>query len=368
MKILLLTDRMDVGGAETHVATLARGLQKEGIDVAVQSTGGRLADELRDEGIEQYALPPLRRSLWSLIRARSAIRRVAESGGFDLLHAHARLPALLLRGCEKWKGHPIPAVTAHAVFRSGILLERVCYWGRGTVAVSEDLRAHLCDQFGVPAETVTVIPNGIDCERFSPPDSPPSPHSILFASRLDADCSLGAELLCDVAPALAEIYPDLQITLAGGGNVLPYFFGRAEQINRGRKEPLIRTLGSVSDMPSLLRKNRIFVGVSRAAMEAAACGCAVLLCGNEGYAGVLSPSNPAQACSNFCGRGAQTPSAELLLAELSRLLGQEELIDSLGRSARSWMLSHFDAERSVAQTCAFYRRLLFQRSLREVTA
>ncbi len=368
MKVLLITDHMDVGGAETHVATLARGLRKMGVGVEVQSMGGRLADELACEGIPQRELPTLGKSLFSLLRARSAIRRVAELGEFDLLHAHARLPAFLIRGCENWNSHPIPAVTAHAAYQSGLFLSSACYWGRGTIAVSEDLRAHLCDSFRVPAETITVIPNGIDCERFSPPADPPHPHSVLFASRLDGDCSLGAELLCDVAPALAERYPDLQITLAGGGDLLPYFFARAERINRGREKPLIRTQGSVSDMPSLLRENRVFVGVSRAAMEAAASGCAVLLCGNEGYGGELTPKTPTQALSNFCGRGSPKPTAERLLEDLIALLDNEERTLESGTRARSWMVSRFGAEHVLADTLAFYRRLLSQKLLREVTA
>ena len=31
---------------------------------------------------------------------------------------------------------------------------------------------------------------------------------IVFVSRLDADCSLGAMALCKIAPRLAEKYPD----------------------------------------------------------------------------------------------------------------------------------------------------------------
>lgn len=368
MKILLWTDRMDVGGAETHVATLARGLDRIGMKVALLSSGGELADRLAREGICVHTIPPPKRTIFSLMRTRSAVHRLVEAQGFDVLHAHARLPAFLLRGCERWRGNPLPAVTIHAAFHSSELTERIFYWGRGTVAVSEDLRAHLCDRFDVPAETVTVIPNGIDCSVFSPSDVPPPPHSVLFASRLDADCSLGAELLCEIAPALAEIYSDLQITIAGGGALLPYFFARAERINRGRPRPLIRTVGGISDMPALLRQNRVFVGVSRAAMEAAACGCAVLLCGNEGYGGLLSPRAPEQALSNFCARGASPASAELLLAELSHLLSSESAVTKAAENGRNWITERFSAERMVTETCGFYRRLLLLKRPREVQA
>ena len=57
MKVLLLTDRMGRGGAETHVASLARALQKMHVEVAVASLGGSLADELEREGIPQIRQP-----------------------------------------------------------------------------------------------------------------------------------------------------------------------------------------------------------------------------------------------------------------------------------------------------------------------
>ena len=54
MKILLLTDKMDIGGAETHVFSLARELHRAGNRVAVASSGGALALSL---GLPHYTLP-----------------------------------------------------------------------------------------------------------------------------------------------------------------------------------------------------------------------------------------------------------------------------------------------------------------------
>lgn len=360
MKPLLITDGMDIGGAQTHIATLARGLKKRGLGVAVLSAGGREAEALRADGIEQYTIPFFNRSPVDVLRARRAIRRIAREGAFDVLHAHARYPASLLRGCERWDGNPQCVVTAHAAFSVSPFLRTLCYWGTHTVAVSEDLRARLFDCFNVPAEAITVIPNGIDRTRFYPPekDALPSLRRVLFASRLDEDCSLGAELLCNVAPALAEKYPDLQITIAGGGTLLPYFFDRAAQINRGRSTPLLRTVGSVSDMPSLLRANRVFVGVSRAAMEAAACGCAVILLGNEGSEGLLTPEDPTPALSNFCCRGAPMPTADRLFSELDALLASEPDLRVKALSGRKWIEEAFDAERTTEATVALYQKIL----------
>ena len=46
MKILIATDGMDIGGAETHVFTLINELKRRGIDVTLISAGGPYADIL----------------------------------------------------------------------------------------------------------------------------------------------------------------------------------------------------------------------------------------------------------------------------------------------------------------------------------
>ena len=46
MKILMLIDSLGVGGAETHVETLAQDLATLGCEVVVASSGGAIADKL----------------------------------------------------------------------------------------------------------------------------------------------------------------------------------------------------------------------------------------------------------------------------------------------------------------------------------
>ena len=101
MKVLLLTDHMDAGGAETHIAHLALGLQAAGVDVTLASCGGRLARALEKQGIPQRVLGLSGRNPLLLLAARRALRRMVIKEGFEILHAHARIPALLLRGSHR---------------------------------------------------------------------------------------------------------------------------------------------------------------------------------------------------------------------------------------------------------------------------
>ena len=407
MRILLVTEGMERGGAETHVAALARGLRDAGDEVEVLSAGGREAERLLREGVGQNCVPFCRTPVGA-VKSILAMRRVLTRGGYDVLHAHARYPAFLLRVAAFGRRTPI-AVTAHARFRHGPLLRRVCFWGDFTVAVSEDIRCDLLRFCRLAQDRVLVIPNGIDVHRFSPTRteeesidvhaffptrteekstdahdfSPPQAEEestdarplssfseeknaaplkgalcVGFASRMDADCSRGAELLCAIAPRLARRYPRLRITLAGGGGELEKIRALAQKANADVGREVVRAVGWVEDMAAFWRAQEVCVAVSRAAMEGAATGCAVLLCGNEGYLGPLCKENAERALeSNFCCRGEESATAERLLGDLLPLLSDAALRARIAREGRAFVLARLSLDAMVEQTRALYRRL-----------
>ena len=355
MKILLLTDRMGTGGAETHIAQLALGLTEMGNAVSILSSGGVLADELEWQGIRQYRTLPMTRSPFRILSLRRYVRRLIKREHFDILHAHARIAALLIRGCEAYGAAPI--VTAHAHFHSNPLLSRICFWGRYTVAVSEDLRAYLRSTYRVDAERIRVIPNGIDLKKFRPRQEERPQSRILFASRMDRDCSLGAELLCRLAPRLSAMHPDLTITVAGGGNDTDRIARLAEEVNQSVGKEIVSLVGWVQDMPSLLAKHDLFVGVSRAAIEASASGCAVILCGNEGYSGILTRESADDAMiGNFCARGCPAPTAERLESDLCRLLSDPDHKRQIAEEASAIVRQRLGSDRMCRETLTLYHR------------
>ncbi|MEA4848881.1 MAG: glycosyltransferase, partial [Clostridiaceae bacterium] len=55
--ILITTMRLDIGGAETHIVELAKGLSRAGFNVIVASAGGVYEKELERSGIKVYHVP-----------------------------------------------------------------------------------------------------------------------------------------------------------------------------------------------------------------------------------------------------------------------------------------------------------------------
>ncbi|MBQ7336846.1 MAG: glycosyltransferase [Clostridia bacterium] len=396
MNILMLIDALQLGGAETHVVTLARAMAARGEKVTVLSGGGELESTLRQAGIAHYRFPASLRTPLGLVRGATYLHSLLKAEHFDVLHAHTRRCALLLRtvrsaarSCVWQDGAPLPAtyrrrgllramaplrvVTAHAMFRPRF--RRLSYWGECTISVSEDIRDHLLCRFGGQAghRSVAVIGNGVVlCDRaHTAQKEDAGVFSIVFASRLDADCSRVAELLLRISPALAKAAKAagraLRLCILGGGGEYGHLCQLREQILAAHPSTLqgeqITLMGSVADPARYFGAAQVFVGVSRAALEALGCGCRVILAGNEGYGGILTPDNFAYfARSNFCCRGEREGSETALLADLQQLMVEDatrshDICCALGQLLRQ----HYDIRVVAQQTLRLYARALAQK-------
>lgn len=364
MKLLLLTSSLGCGGAETHICTLAKELTLRGHRVTVVSSGGALVKNLTEGGISHRTLPLARKNPFSLLYARVGLYRLLKKERFDLVHAHARIPAYLVATAAKKMNIPM-VTTIHARFRGGYLRRRLSRWGEYSIAVSEDLKHHLCTVFGVPSDHVSVIPNGIDTRRFCPDATATSKDSfrLLFVSRLDRDCSRAAFLLCRMAKELRARFPALEIQIAGGGESLRALRRIADRINEEVGVPLIRLLGFVEDLRPFYRAADGVVGVSRVALEAISCGTPVVLAGNEGMLGLASGHTLRRAsASNFCCRNASPLTEKALRREILRLLSLSPAQRSeLGATLSEYIRDRHDLSVITERTEAFYGQVLLRR-------
>ena len=164
MKILMLIDSLDVGGAESHVETLADGLSALGCEVAVASAWGKTAEKMVKNDIKWLPLPSFCSKMMpnpiKIIQIKNLIDRYSKEQAPDIVHAHTRMTALLARpACKKRK---IPLVTtAHALFSMKFPKNLLSTWGDATICVSEDIAHHLQKHSPTPPQNVKIIRNGI---------------------------------------------------------------------------------------------------------------------------------------------------------------------------------------------------------------
>lgn len=361
MKILLLCDDMECGGAQTHVCELARQLLRRGHEVCVASGGGRLAEEIEREGVRQEMLDTAHRSPASLLRARRRLRELIGEG-FDLVHAHTRMSAFLASPICASLGVCM-VTTVHARFSTGNLKGRLSRWGDGAVAVSDDLYFYMLENAPhLSPESLFIIKNGIDTEVFSPAkiaDGEGRGRRLLFLSRLDADCSSLAYSLCRIAERLYRKYPDVRIVIGGGGSEYARICELADELEGRLGVRVVEPCGRVCDTPEFFRSGDAFIGVSRAALEAMACGLPTIIAGDEGFIGIADEKNIRRgAYGNFCCRGERKADDGALFFEISRLFDMpRKQRDALGEYSRRYVCRHHSAERMAELTERAYLRI-----------
>ena len=351
----MIIDRMDCGGAETHVLELASGLVARGHRVCVVSSGGRLERELLRRGVFHVRMSISKaRAMFSIGR----ICRLARRGNFDIIHSHSRVASFIADIVSSRTGVRL-VTTVHAKFSVSWLKRKFSRWGSRSIAVSEDLGDYLSRGYGIAKENVSVIPNGVDSSRFYPDVcARQSRTRIVFLSRLDAECSSGAFLLCEIAKRICDDFGRVEIVIGGGGDAFERVRACAARANSSIGFECVKVTGQVEDVPSFLRGADIFVGVSRAAIEASFCGASVVLCGDEGFLGALDEDGFLTALgSNFCARGQKRANAELLYAEIAKLLRTDiSAREKNAERVRELMLGACDIGATVERTVEFYRQ------------
>ncbi len=354
MKILLLTSSLDCGGVESHILTLAVYLCRDGHDVIVASSGGRTVKKLEKKGIKHFFIPLKGKNVFNIFSAQKILMRLIRDEAIDIVHAHSR-PACFIAdiACKKLK---IPfAATVHAKFSTPWIYRKLSRWGNITIAVSEDLRYYVCESYGISSENTRVVTNGVDTEEFFISNETLSNSPVIvFSSRLDKDCSDVAFMLCSLYGKIKESFPKARIYICGGGDAY------SELSSASCDKPDIRLLGNVENMGEVLRKASVFVGVSRAAMEAMACGVPVILGGNEGFLGLLKEERELDyaALENFCCRGEGKLDEGKLFSAISDCLSMSEAQRSyIGKRMSRYIIDNHSAEEMAKKTVNIYKEI-----------
>ncbi|MCL5045747.1 MAG: glycosyltransferase [Actinobacteria bacterium] len=365
--VMLAAMSLDLGGAETHVVSLSRELKRRGAKVMVASSGGRLVGELEKSGIPHHRVPLNSRAPWRIWAGAAAVRRIIREEGVDLVHAHARIPAFV--GELVRAGTPM-VTTYHGVYDASFPLRFFSRWGDRVIAVSEDVKAHLVRNLGVPDRLIRVIPNGIDTDLFSPEadydevlkhfgvdDEGPR---VVHLGRLSGPFAEAPLALVRATPQLADKFPGLTVWIVGDGDRFEEVSGAAESANGLIGRRVLIVPGMRVDAPAFFALATVAVGVARVAVEAMACACPVIIAGEGGYRGILSPDRFRElSLANFTARGSgESVDPSALVRDADTLLRDEALRRRLGGAGREYVLKYMSIERMTDEIVEVYRQIL----------
>ncbi len=370
MNILLVTMSMEIGGAETHILELCRELLSRGHKITLVSRGGVYADEAEKAGAHVVSLPLHKKDPGSVLRSWRGLARLIREGSFDIVHSHARIPSFILGMMNRLVllpgGVRFRFVTsAHLDFVVNPLWRRISMWGERVMAVSDDIREYLIREYNYPAGRIYTTINGIDERKFSPDvdfsgvlakhglDS--AHRRLVYMSRLDEDRVAPAFEIIKAAPRLHERYPDLDIIIVGDGSCRNEVFAQAEAANEKCGTNVVHCTGGVSNVNEYCACADVFVGVSRSALEAMACGKAVILAGGQGAMGIFDESKADAAYeTNFCCRGYDCADDRVLFEQISTLMDDENQRSRLGRFNRDFVHRHYTVTRMADDYLQMY--------------
>ena len=364
-KILVAIMQMEIGGAETHVLELSKALQRKGMRVYVASNGGAYEPELEACGVVHYKVPLHNKQPFNIFLAYRALKRIIKEHDIRLVHGHARIPNFLCGFLQRRLNFRF-VTSAHWVFTTKFPYNLLSDWGEKSLAVSDDIKEYLIENYKVPTDDISITVNGIDTDKFSPDTKPVDIDCeeefprIMSLSRLDTDRSLPGHLLIDSAPELFKRYPNMAIYIVGDGNDFENLRVKATAANKMFGREVIKMPGAQVNVSHWMALTDIFVGSSRSLLEAMAIGKSVVAAGDEGYLGVLTEENlPIALATNFTFRGCELSTSEKLIDNIITILNKsEQERDKMGKLAREIVMANYSVDRMADDAMEVYSKVL----------
>lgn len=158
MKIIEILPELDIGGVERHVIDLSNELACRGHDVLVISAGGKMQSQLSDK-VRHVNLPVHKKNPFLGWLCSHRIACIAHREGYQIIHAHSRVPAWIARWAAKTACIPY-IVTAHVDFGNKSPWIYAPYRDAACViCVSEAVREGMKNCF---YDNTVVVLNGLD--------------------------------------------------------------------------------------------------------------------------------------------------------------------------------------------------------------
>jgi len=363
IRVLHVIPELPVGGAETLIFHMARGLDRQRFapTVCVLGEPGPMGQEMGASGIELVALRRFRRAGRSL-RVLPPLTRLLRERGVGIVHTHlyhgntyGRLAAILART-------PVIVASVHNVYER-VKAHRA--WvnralARRTDAIlagSEAVRADILRWDGVPRTQVHVLPYGIDPEPYlilpDPVESrktlglPPDVRVIGTVGRLETQ--KGHDLLLRSLADLRSEGCDAVLLLVGEGRERTRLSALAAELGLGDR---LQFLGTRRDLPVLFAAMDVFAFPSRwegtplALIAAMAAGLPVVATPVGGIPDVLK--------DGATGRLVPVDNVPALTEALRATLRDAATSRTLGAAAREHVLAHCSVTAMLHELEALY--------------
>lgn len=365
-----------IGGAERQAEKLAQALVRAGVSVtlltprldpdspAVESVEGvrierfPLIDLARRYPLPGIAVVNLPYILWQVYRAVRP--RLA---GCICLHTYlASLQTVGAALAARLAGVPVLCKAAVADQRSDLGEIEKTGWSGGLVAwlarrtidtwvATTGAVADALGRAGVPPARIERIPNGVDYPAIPPMRPPAAARRFLYLGRLSTNTQRDVPTLIAAFDRLAQTYPEVELALVGGGDLLESTRGLAALCAARHR---IHLPGFADPEPWLAWAD-VFVlpsrkeGLSNALLEAMAAGLACIA--ND------IPPNREVLADGAAGVLVPVGDVDRLYASLQRMVTEVGHCQAMRAAALTRVRAAYGIDIVAAQYVALYQRL-----------
>jgi len=371
ISVLYFSNTLVRGGAEEHVLTLLRGLDRQRFRPSLVCTP-EVAEKIRGDVPRDVTLTALRLRKPYQLGAAGALLSIVRAQRPDIVHSHLFYSSLFASPIAALARVPLVVETPHLreSWRRGLkaryVVDRVA--GRFVdqyIAVSEANRRYLVEEKGLPRHKVVVIHNGSDLRRFNPHHRAPAGmrESLGFGA---ADPVLGVigrlepqkghRVLLDALPAVRAQFPRVRLVCVGEGALRADLEQRVAALGLGDAVRFVGQQANVADWLALADVTVLpsfFEGLPLAAIESLAAGRPMVASAVDG--------TPEVVVDGATGLTVPPGDAPELARALCRLLGDPWLREKLALAGRDWVLERFDETRQIQRTEVLYQLALSRR-------
>jgi glycosyltransferase involved in cell wall biosynthesis len=375
LSVLYFSNTLARGGAEEHILTLLRGLDRRQFQPLLVCAP-EVAEQLRPDLPGDVDLIPLRLRSPGHLAAALRLSHILRDRGVDILHSHLFYSSLFASPIGWVCRVPLIVETPHVReqwrqgwFKSHFIVDRL--FGRFVhryIAVSAANDRYLREEKGLPAHKIAVIHNGCDLARFDP-EHRPSPNLrrslgfgagdriLVVAGRLEPQ--KGHSVLLDALPIVLRQFPHTRLVCVGTGSLRSKLEAQVREL---QLTDAVRFVGHQSNMPDWLALADFTVlpsfyeGLPLVAIESLAAGRAIVATAVDG--------TPEIVVNGETGVTVTPGDARALAQAICRLLFDPVLRERLARTGRESVLERFSAEQQIRRTETLYRIELQRRGYR----
>lgn len=363
MKIAMLTDRLTMGGLETHIVSFSNELLRRGHHILLYT---------------QSADPPILSlirhtdGLFSHLNWRNQWLSDLRSFRPDIIHAH---PFAAIGGGFQAAHHlkkPWVA-TIHGLYDVSLGSQQmgIIRQVARIIAVDDGVSSYLQGRIHLP-EKISVIYNGIDLDTFKPMVLSPAQResfglhpewlTIATLGRFEDGKEQPVFQLLRCAPQLAQIRGGLNLLLIGDGSCFREI--QQQTYLTQQYNPLLNVYltGRQSDVREFIAMADIVIACDRAAMEVMACRRPVLAANASGFAGVIDINNFKDI---MLFRKGYRPISDGHLVESIKLLAYDEgYREWLSLNGLNIVSKYFDITKKTSQLEEVYQTAISSKTVR----